>query len=123
MKSNIFASILKLEGAVSQIHSSRTKPTRAAPSMTPPRKDKAPIQRSRTRNGERFRAWSDLGAITVQEIITETDASSLNKPGDWIQGSSEFQRMDKGRSLKANDARTEFTDPVDGRGVSPSDLT
>src|SRR4051794_5320127 len=59
---------------------------------------KEQTQRSRTRNGERFRAWSDLGAITVQEIITETDASSLNKPGDWIQASSEFQRMDKGRS-------------------------
>ena len=72
------------------------------------------IQRSRTRNGERFRASSDHGAITVQEIITETDASSLDKPGDWIQGLSEFLRMDKGKWLEANDARTEFTDPIDG---------
>ena len=74
----------------------------------------AHIQRSRTRNGERFRASSDLGVITVQEIITETDAASLDKPGDWIQGLSEFLRMDKGVLLACNDARTEFTDPVDG---------
>ena len=82
--------------------------------MMQPRKDKPQTQRSRTRHGERFRAWNDLGAITVQEIITETDASSLDKPGDWIQGLSEFRRMDKGRPVNGNDARTEFTDPVDG---------
>ncbi len=82
--------------------------------MTQPRKVKPQIQRSRTRYGERFRASNDLGGITVQEIITETDASSLDKPGDWIQGLSEFRRMDKGRSMNSNDARTEFTDPVDG---------
>lgn len=73
-----------------------------------------PPQRSRTRHGARFRAFNDVGAITVQEIITETDASSLDKPGDWIQGISEFQRMDKGRALTCNDAHTEFSDPVDG---------
>ena len=77
-------------------------------------KDTPQIQRSRTRHGERFRAWSDVGAITVQEIITETDASSLDKPGDWIQGESEFRRMDKGGPLSGNDAGTEFTDPADG---------
>jgi len=74
----------------------------------------AHIQRSRTRHGERFRASNDLGGITVQEIITETDAASLDKPGDWIRGSSEFRRMDKGMPLSCNDAHTEFTDPVDG---------
>ncbi len=71
-------------------------------------------QRSRTRNGERFRASNDLGAITVQEIITETDASPLDKAGAWVQGLSEFLRMDKGLPLDFNDAHTEFTDPVDG---------
>jgi hypothetical protein len=81
--------------------------------MTQSRKDKAEIQRSRTRHGDRFRAWSDHGAITVQEVITETDAAALSKPGDWIQGESDFQRMDNGRSLNSNDARTEFTDPID----------
>lgn len=72
------------------------------------------IERSRTRNGERFRASNDQGAVTVQEIVTETDASPLDKPGAWIQGLSEFLRMDNGRLLTCNDARTEFTDPVDG---------
>jgi hypothetical protein len=71
-------------------------------------------QRSRTRNGERFRASNDLGAITVQEIITETDASPLDKAGTWVQGLSEFLRMDKGMPLDFNDAHTEFTDRVDG---------
>lgn len=71
-------------------------------------------QRSRTRHGERFRASNDLGAITVQEIITETDAAPLDKPGNWIAGLPEFRRMDKGMPLDYNDARTEFTDPVDG---------
>jgi hypothetical protein len=74
----------------------------------------AHVERSRTRNGERFRASNDRGAVTVQEIVTETDASPLDKPGAWIQGPSEFLRMDKGRPLNCNDARTEFTDPVDG---------
>jgi hypothetical protein len=82
--------------------------------MTQTRKDKPQIQRSRTRYGERFRASNDIGAITVQEFITETDASSLDKPGDWIRGLSEFRRMDKGRPVNSNDAHTEFTDPVDG---------
>ncbi len=82
--------------------------------MTSKGKEAARPQRSRTRHGERFRASNDLGAITVQEIITETDASSLDKPGDWVQGLSEFRRMDKGRPVNGNDARTEFTDPVDG---------
>lgn len=72
------------------------------------------IKRSRTRHGERFRASNDLGGVTVQEIITETDTASLDKPGTWVQGSSEFRRMDKGTPLDSNDARTEFTDPVDG---------
>ena len=70
--------------------------------------------RSRTRNGERFRASNDRGAITVQEIITETDTASLDNAGAWVPESSEFLRMDKGVPLGFNDARTEFTDPVDG---------
>jgi hypothetical protein len=74
----------------------------------------ADIKRSRTRHGERFRASNDLSGVTIQEIITETDSSSLDKPGVWVQGSSEFRRMDKGTSLNSNEARTEFTDPVDG---------
>ena len=74
----------------------------------------AAIQRSRTRNGERFRASNDSGGVTVQEIITETDSASLDKPSAWTHGSSEFLRMDKGRPLNCNDTRTEFTDPVDG---------
>jgi hypothetical protein len=85
-----------------------------APRITVSRSDMSQIQRSRTRNGERFRASSDHGAVTIQEIITETDASSLDKPGTWVQGLSEFLRMDKGTPLNCNDARTEFTDPVDG---------
>lgn len=71
-------------------------------------------QRTRTRHGERFRASNELSGVTVQEIITETDSSSLDKPGVWIQGSTEFRRMDKGTPLDSNEARTEFTDPVDG---------
>jgi hypothetical protein len=75
----------------------------------------ADVKRSRTRHGERFRATSEHGdAITVQEIITETDASPLNRPGDWIAGLSEFRRMDKGTPLNSNDGHTEFTEPVDG---------
>jgi hypothetical protein len=74
----------------------------------------ADIERSRTRNGERFRASNEHSGVTVQEIITETDTSPLNKPGSWVQGSSEYRRMDKGTPLNCNDAHTEFTDPVDG---------
>jgi hypothetical protein len=74
----------------------------------------APILRSRTRNGERFRASNDRSGVTVQEIITETDAAPRDKPSAWTHGSSEFLRMDKGTVLVCNDARTEFTDPVDG---------
>ena len=81
--------------------------------MKQPPKGKEQATRSRTRHGDRFRAWSDGGAITVQEIITETDASPLAKPGDWVQGPSEFRRMDNGRQLNSNDERTEFTDPID----------
>ncbi len=72
------------------------------------------VERTRTRNGERFRASNDVSGVTVQEVITETDSSSLDKPGTWVQGSSEFRRMDKGTPLNSNEARTEFTDPVDG---------
>jgi hypothetical protein len=72
------------------------------------------IKRSRTRHGERFRASNEVSGVTVQEIITETDSASLDKPGTWVRGSSEFRRMDKGTSLDSNEARTEFTDPVDG---------
>jgi hypothetical protein len=50
----------------------------------------AHIQRSRTRHGERFRASNDLGGITVQEIITETDAASLDKPGDGFEDRRSF---------------------------------
>jgi hypothetical protein len=73
------------------------------------------VKRSRTRHRERFRATSDRGdAITVQEIVTETDAAPLNRPGDWVAGLSEFRRMDKGTPLRSNDEHTEFTEPVDG---------
>jgi hypothetical protein len=67
------------------------------------------------RHGERFRVASDRGdAITVQEIITETDASPLDRPGDWIAGLSEYRRMDRGTPLRSNDEHTEFTEPLDG---------
>jgi hypothetical protein len=72
------------------------------------------IKRSRTRHGERFRASNETGGVTVQEIITENDSATLDKPGSWVQGASEFRRMDKGTSLTSNEARTEFTDPADG---------
>jgi hypothetical protein len=74
----------------------------------------ADIKRSRTRHGERFRASNEAGGVTVQEIITENDSAALDKPGAWVRGPSEFRRMDKGTSLDSNEARTEFTDPVDG---------
>ena len=39
--------------------------------------------------------------------------STLDQPGDWIEGLPEFRCMDKGRPVNGNDAGTEFTDPVD----------